>query len=764
MHNNIWKIFYLLLLGTLIAVAIVLYSSYQNILQRHHSSIEHYVEIIANTISNDFSQKNMLLDIVGRQLLENNNYKNKIKTEKILDKLLKDSPYFVGFGLARIDGELIVTSTNIVIPEGMNLLQNETSRYSFQKALDSKKMVIGRTSFFKPTDEWIIPIRKAIRDENGTVLGVMTAGIKNGKENSYFKKFKLSPEKNVIIIKDFDDKKKIYRQYYSNFETISNEEMYNVEVPIRILSAFSKELKEKYNISIEDLQKSSHVCSVEGMDAFGKEKIAAITYDKNHNLWIIVNINKSEVINEFYRVLAIYFVFFILSSSVIYYLFKYIAKSEDTKKRELHFQVEHDTLTQLPNRNYMYNHIDKWILQHKNQYDVFYLDLDNFKNVNDRFGHMIGDEILIEVASRLRRIFSDDDILIRQGGDEFIVLKQCKDNSIKNNRLQMLIDDITRPYIIENKEYRIGLSVGISSYPVDGTDLQDLLRFSDIAMYEAKKIKNSYCFFSQEMNHAISLKSDIEQELRGAMQRKEFWMVYQPQINADGSLHGVEALIRWKNEKLGMVGPDRFITVAEEIGMMKELGLFIIYESLNSIHNLQNKMHKKFKLSINISVVQFMESSFINDVLKAIDEVGISKALITLEITETLSIEDLDVVIPILHAIRDVGIEVSLDDFGTGYSSLSILKKLPISELKIDKSFVDDILHDKSAKALVSSIINIGKNFSMKTLAEGVESLEQVNELKEFSCDIFQGYYFSKPLSIEDLQIYINKGNFDNDK
>jgi EAL domain-containing protein (putative c-di-GMP-specific phosphodiesterase class I) len=257
------------------------------------------------------------------------------------------------------------------------------------------------------------------------------------------------------------------------------------------------------------------------------------------------------------------------------------------------------------------------------------------------------------------------------------------------------------------------------------------------------------------------MKTDIEQELRAAIKKDELWMVYQPQINIDGTLYGVEALIRWQNKKLGFVGPDKFISVAEESGLMRELGEFIIKRSLKEINIIKKELDVNFSLSINISVIQLMEFDFLENILKMINDEKFDKCKLTLEITESLSIQDLDKVLPILHAIREEGIEISLDDFGTGYSSLSVLKDLPINELKIDKSFVDEILYDDSEKVLVQSIINIGKNFGMKTLAEGVENIEQIKVLKEAQCDIFQGFYYSKPLKKNDLVKFLNKKNGD---
>jgi len=318
-----------------------------------------------------------------------------------------------------------------------------------------------------------------------------------------------------------------------------------------------------------------------------------------------------------------------------------------------------------------------------------------------------------------------------------------------------MIEIISMPYVVNDIEIRLGASVGVSVYPGDAYDFDTLLSLADMAMYEAKKVKNSYAFFTKEMKEKNSANSEIEQELRSALQKNEIYMVYQPQIARDGTLHGVEALVRWENEKLGFVSPEHFIPIAEATGLILELGNYITNRSLVEIKKIYGELGKIFQLSINVSIVQLMENHFLKNLLNMIDRVQFDTSLLTLEITERLPIEDLDCVLPILKSLRAEGISLSLDDFGTGYSSLSVLSKLPIHELKIDKAFIDELLVSKKDKNLVKTIINIGKNFSMDVLAEGTESKEQIDKLKEYGCDIFQGYYYSKPLKKEDLITYI---------
>jgi diguanylate cyclase (GGDEF)-like protein len=755
--SNIWKVFYLILLGGVFLVISLLYVNFNDINNRYHTQMQHYTEILSKSVNADFLQKDMVLGIIGKQLFKNNNYKNIEESKQILDDLLKQNPYLVSFGLADVNGNILLSNSKIKLKHKKNLLTDAVTSHDFKKSLSSENMVVARTYYFKTIKEWIIPLRKAIRDENGNVIGVVIAGIKNSKNSNYLDTLELSKNITLEITKDFDDNNKIFRQYYSNNKNISNEELYNDHISDQAVSSVESALQKKYNYSFSKLRKNSKTISIETIDQFGKEVVFGITYDEKYNLWVTVQSDKSDVLHEFYNVALLYLTLFILIFLAFYVLFDNISTSEKRKNAELVYQAQHDTLTNLPNRTYMYKNIHNWKSKHKDKYHVLYLDLDNFKNINDKFGHTVGDKILVEVAHRLVEFFEEDDMLLRQGGDEFIVLRECKDEKYIEAHIQELIDQISKVYYVDNKEFRIGMSVGISQFPRDATTIEELLSLSDTAMYEAKKRKNSYCLFSEKMRHNNVVKSDIEHELRGAIENNELWMAYQPQINADGTLYGVEALIRWENEKLGFVGPDKFISVAEETGLMRELGDFVISTSLSEIKNLQTELDMKFYLSINISVIQLMESDFLANLLLQIEDKKFDRANVTLEITESLSIENLDDVLPLLYEIQEHNIKISLDDFGTGYSSLSILRDLPINELKIDKSFIDKILYDENEKALVQSIINIGKNFNMKTLAEGVESNDQVKELKIFNCDIFQGYYYSKPLSKENLIEFLKK-------
>jgi len=614
-------------------------------------------------------------------------------------------------------------------------------------------MVLGRTYHVKTLDQWVIPLRKTIRDEDGNILGVLATGLILDNKNSFLNKISLPGTSVIALVKDFNQEQKMYRQFANRIdvESLSHKEIYEVPVPYAIYQAVGDRVKEKYDLSMEELKETGQIVSFELVDQWDRNLLMSLTYDKTYNLWVLVQTDFSVVTETIINSLLLYLLIFI----IIYGLFRYINKLDKIKRDELLFQLRHDSLTQLPNRDYLYNYWDSWVSKLSNSFDMLFIDLDNFKNINDGFGHKFGDAILVEVANRLSSYLGRANLVARQGGDEFIVLLRYTDEKSREKALSEIIDVISRPYYVDNMEFSIGASLGTAQYSKDAQDLESLMSLADTAMYEAKKRKNAFCVFSSEMQSKALLKVDIEHELRNAMKNNELWMVYQPQMNSDGTVHGVEALVRWKNEKLGFVPPDKFISVAEETGLMPQLGDFITRRSLEEIKALQIELNIQFQLSINISVRQLIEVNFLDKLLKQFEEYDVDRSCVTIEITESLFIEDIDYILPLLIAVQKQGIDLSLDDFGTGYSSLSMLRKLPVNELKIDKSFVDVMMDSGEDKAMVKSIIKMGQNLSMSTLAEGVETQEQAELLRGFGCDIFQGYLFAKPLSKEELSEFL---------
>ena len=751
LRKNIWMLFILLFAGSLLFFVTLSYLRWQTVNEEHQVKQENLIRLVSHASHSLFTNQEIILDILGTELTKDPDFLLEVKKQPLLDHLLTLNPAIVGFGLARPDGKLTFISSNLDLGPLPNLLQQPESRASFLLALQSNRMVLGRTYYMEAAGEWLIPIRKAIRDKQGHTLGVMTAGLRiNGASRLFNSALHMGEFNRVTLIRGQD----AYPQLHSS-EATDMQLDYEKAVGQGVLERAFYSMELETGLSIEQI-KAQEIIAPFRVRLADWTSVGVARFDRKYNLWVVSEIKLKKIISEFFDTFGIYFLVFVIGQIIIYKLFKWIAVAEDQRRKDLVFQACHDAVTLLPNRTYLSMNKDKWLNSGDGEpFSVLFVDMDHFKSVNDSFGHEFGDEVLRELAKRLQASAPENATIIRQGGDEFLILShETNDYSILL-LARKIIDRLSKPYQIEGINFTLGASIGIAKYPLHGADLDSLLRASDIAMYEAKKHKNSARIFADEMQTDYLKKLVVEQELRKGIDNDELFMMYQPQINHQGHLYGVEALIRWQNETLGFVPPDKFISIAEASGLMPRLGEFILRRSLNEMKQVQEDMGLEFHVSVNISVRQFMQANFMALLLDAVDESGLSRVFISLEITESLFIEDLDYILPLLNQIHDLGIQISMDDFGTGYSSLSMLRALPVDELKIDKSFVDNILNDDAARKMIQNIIAIGKNYEMAILAEGVETQAQADLLTQFGCDRFQGYLYSRPLTVENLRAYL---------
>ncbi|WP_413284348.1 cache domain-containing protein [Vibrio sp. MA40-2] len=429
---------------------------------------------------------------------------------------------------------------------------------------------------------------------------------------------------------------------------------------------------------------------------------------------------------------------------------------ENTKNKMQHMAT-HDALTGLPNRLLLIDEISQGIeYAQKNGFElaVVFVDLDDFKKVNDLYGHASGDKLLEIVSRKFETILGPKDTISRFGGDEFIFcfpqlsgMEQARD---KLNSISRVFDD---PFVINGKVLVTNCSIGVSMFPSDSDNAESLIRKADIVLYKSKAIqKGKVMFYDDSINEQIQYEYRLEEELRDAVAKEEIFVLYQPQIEVEsGQLVGVEALARWSSGRFGVISPVKFIEVSERIGVINQIGQFVFRRACEDILSISPNGQNAIDLSINISPKQLMEPGFSVSLVEIVNDVGIAIERLTLEITENILINDVNKVSPILHALRDLGFGISLDDFGTGYSSLSYLNNLPISEIKIDRCFIDKVIQSPQSVSLIKAIIAIGRSCEMKVVAEGVESEEQYNKLVDLGCSLVQGYYFDKPLSIEEL-------------
>jgi len=433
------------------------------------------------------------------------------------------------------------------------------------------------------------------------------------------------------------------------------------------------------------------------------------------------------------------------------------------EKDKVKFMAYHDALTSLPNRlsieEYLKNRLPI-AMRSASQIAILFIDLDRFKTINDTLGHDVGDELLVEVSKRMRLGLRDSDMLARVGGDEFVIVIESSNDSYSAAHVcEKILQLFREPIQTRSHLLNITLSIGVSIFPDDDTDHIQLFKYADIAMYEAKADgKNRYRYYQKALSVEAHKRLDMEQTLKVALDKSELYMMYQPKYNImNHTVVGLEALVRWENEKLGFVGPDKFIPIAEDTGFVIEIGLFIFEQSCRDY--LTFKKHSKTlnSISVNISAVQLYQDSFIDDITNITDRVGVPPSEVVLEITETHIMKNISQSMTLLKNLKDLGYGISIDDFGTGHSSLSYLKLFPIDELKIDKSFVDDLPHDKNDVAISKAIITLSQSMSYINVAEGIENREQELFMRDNGCLLGQGYYFCKPKRKDDLINFLNK-------
>ncbi|RSD28305.1 bifunctional diguanylate cyclase/phosphodiesterase [Mesobacillus subterraneus] len=431
--------------------------------------------------------------------------------------------------------------------------------------------------------------------------------------------------------------------------------------------------------------------------------------------------------------------------------------SEQAKSTELiKYMAFHDQLTGLRNRRALLEHLDDLVKnkkKHDSEFALLFIDIDRFKYLNDTLGHLVGDQILKQVAERLVEIQKENCTVYRQGGDEFVIVLEDTGRQIAGEFAQKVLSRFNDSFYFNSQEYYITPSIGISLYPNDGKDAETLIKNADEALYSVKeKGKAHYQFYRTEMNATGVNVITLEAHLRKAIERNELELYYQPQIDlATKEITSFEALLRWNNSELGFISPAEFIPLAEDTGLIIPIGNWVIDKACRQIKEWTEKADKPIRIAVNISPKQFLQIDLVRIIKNSIEQYSIDPSLLEIEITEG-AMQDTKETIPILKKLKDLGIKISVDDFGTGYSSLSYLKQFPIDVLKIDQSFIRDIKYNGKDAAIITTIIHLGKSLGMEVIAEGVEEQGQVDFLVGVDCEKAQGYYFARPLKVRDAE------------
>jgi diguanylate cyclase (GGDEF)-like protein len=422
----------------------------------------------------------------------------------------------------------------------------------------------------------------------------------------------------------------------------------------------------------------------------------------------------------------------------------------------------YDTLTQLPNRKLFYDRLSKALenaIGNCTPAAVLFLDLDMFKNINDTLGHNIGDKLLQSAADRLAKTLSGSAFLARMGGDEFAVLLDgtgCDQDASKF--AVKILDAFAEAFTIHGHEIFISPSIGIAAYPEHGAETHVILRNAASAMYNVKENgRNNYQVYSSDMNQNTLEKYNLLKDLRHAIDNGELLLHYQPKVDGrTGELVGMEALVRWQHPEKGLLYPSDFIPLAEETGLIKYLDEWVLNTACNQLKNWQELGFTNLRLAVNLSAWQFKEQHLPEIIMNVLKEKDLDSSCLELEITETAAMENLKFTVNTLGKLINMGVNISIDDFGTGYSSLNYLKHFPIHFLKIDQTFIADVLEDKNTFAIVKAIIDVAHTLNLKVIAEGVETREQLMLLQNMGCDELQGFYISEPLPVEEAEKHIN--------
>lgn len=668
----------------------------------------------------EFAHQEAMLRLLGSRLLDAGALQHPEQGRRLIEEMQRVNPALAGFGLARPDGQLVLVSG---VPAGRtlpNLLQREASRQGFREALARRHMVIGRTYFFDLLQRWLIPVRLALREGDNRVVAVMAAGIDIDAPKALWNVVQTPPGICVTLVRDDG-----YVQLRSDAGSHTYAEIYDRPVAWRPKDG-------------GDPLRGDVLSDQASLPRLGLTVVSS--YERNHRLRV------------FRHRLATPLALFLGIVLISLFFYRSASRSQRTHELELVFHATHDALTGIPNRSLIQDRLEMEIahaVRQKTRFAVIYLDLDNFKQINDSYGHEAGDRLLQAVAARLKEVLRDVDSLGRMGGDEFVILvselARSRDAEVLTQRIQGAFREA---FDLAGREYFVTASLGIAVYPDDAEEPATLLSHADTALYRAKSEgRDRVCFFEARYNQEIERRTRLEQGLRQALSRGEIHVLYQPKVDAvTGCWVGAEALMRWRSADLGEVSPVEFIPLAEESGLIRDLGNHVLEVALRDLQRIHEQA-PGFQMAVNVSVRQFQDPDFMADVMCRIQETDTDTTLLELEVTESIMAQPL----PVMELLLDMGLRLAIDDFGTGFSSLGVLKRLPVSTLKIDREFVRDIELDPADRALVTATIAVADALGLNVVAEGVETAGQADFLREQGCAQLQGYHFARPLPLQAL-------------
>ncbi|WP_072619408.1 putative bifunctional diguanylate cyclase/phosphodiesterase [Spirulina major] len=697
------------------------------------------------------------LDVVGRRLAELDQQNKINESYQLIQQINAINEGMAGFGLARTDGQLLIVSNLNPDQSLPNLLDNPANVESFQTTLDRPGLHPGRTYYMETLGTWVIPVRLALRNPNEITRYVMTAGLNIMGGNTAWQTVHWSEKTLFQVIRNQDG----YIQFQNPIApTLEYEDIYNQPIPAAQMEWLRTKTPTTHDTTSTYWNVSWSMTAARNVST---PQVVNVTYLPAYDLYLVVSqpmylVWQRWLINVQINVIVMTL---LIGLSVLVYF--YVRQLQSQVQTDWIYHATHDLLTGLPNRLFLSDYLEQVIAQAQQQgslVGIFFIDLDHFKRVNDSFGHDMGDKLLQDVGQRLRMTFEPQIMVARQGGDEFIVVSApTNDHEGIEDIARQVIQQFREPFLIQQESITITPSIGVSIFPIDAQKSFDLLRHADTALYNSKdNQRGMYLFYNEGMNQVVQRRFQVENALRCAVERKELQVYYQPKIDIiQGQVVGCEALVRWFHEELGQVSPAEFIPIAEDIGVIDQIGAFVLQTACDHWATFQTMLGHEFRLSVNVSAKQLLNTNVVELVQAAIAFYQVPPHALVIEITESVFIHDFLHTRKLLQRLSSLGVSISIDDFGTGYSSLSYLNRLPVSELKIDRSFIRDILVDENDAKLAQSIINLGLMMGVEVIAEGVETAAQAELLQAYHCRYIQGYYISCPLSFKEFQEFLIK-------
>ncbi|WP_418641254.1 EAL domain-containing protein [Sulfurimonas sp. ST-27] len=740
---------------------------------------EKYFEVskdMKNELQSLIKEKSEAILLVTLALSANQNIKNALEQKNhsslYLDNLITTLQRYsslknIWIQFIASDGRSIYRSWSDKRGDDLSLVRQDVK----QAIHDPKVISTVSTGKFDMTFKAMVPIY-----ERGKFIGIVET---IAKFDSISEKMKRSGN-DLLIVVDKSYKKQLSEAYSNTF--VENYYIVNPFKSNRLLEIVKNSSITKYLDIPEYRVDKEHSLLI---TAFRLPDLNA----KSMGYFIIAKdlrlIDLSDIEQAKNSILEVTLLIFLLIIVLLYYAYnvnykrfieeqnEILEQSVEEKTKELELQsnvlrfiAHHDHLTELPNKVLLLDRIEEAIKHYKatgEQLSMFFLDLDSFKDVNDTYGHEVGDELLLEITKRLQKCIKNDDTLARLGGDEFAILHRNTTHFSTINLIESILIQMKKPFNIKNIEIYTTFSIGVALYPQDAKKASQLLRNAETAMYKAKDSgKNTYQFYEKKMTEMALQKIQLDADIRKALKNREFVSYFQPKIDArNGKIVGLEALIRWIHPQKGLINPNDFIPFCEETGLILEIDKYMLTHSIKQILKWQQKGLEFGKVSVNVSTKKIESGNYIEELAYTVERLQFDTALLELEILEGQIMKDPQKSIDILNKIQNLGISVSIDDFGTGYSSLSYLKKLPVNKIKIDRSFITDVPKNKDDVAIVKTIISLAKNLGLQIIAEGVETKEQLDFLVQEGCYDIQGYFFSKPLPVDECEAFIiakNKG------